>query len=357
MEKLRCLIRDKLWANRVMRLTLLCFAGMLLCALVLIPSALAAGSAVVIEDDPTPAPKSSAALPVQTLPPLVKPGATVRPRETPLPASPDPSMDDEWNDQVWDYRGEISSPREEQPVQEQTYIAPYYLKVNVSANTVTVYSADEDGNYTQPYMAMICSTGAATPWSGVYRLGYRWSWLALFGNVYGQYVTQITGNILFHSVPYLVSGDKSSLEYWEFDQLGTSCSMGCVRLQVCDAQWIYYNRDLIAGVEFYSSSDPGPLGKPSAPLISDNERCRGWDPTDPDPGNPWRSEPEPEESPEPTETPTPEESPTPEAGLAPAPDDSVILVDPEPEPEPTPEPEPEPTPETDIVIEDPPGGA
>ena len=34
------------------------------------------------------------------------------------------------------------------------------------------------------------------------------------GDVYGQYSTWICDDILFHSVPYLKSGDKSSLEYW-----------------------------------------------------------------------------------------------------------------------------------------------
>ena len=102
-------------------------------------------------------------------------------------------------------------------------------------------------------------------------------------------MTQIDGNILFHSVPYLTMYDRGSLEYWEYDQLGTACSMGCVRLQVADAKWIYDNRDGIAGVEFYSSDVAGPLGKPDLTPISGNMDCRGWDPTDPDEANPWRS--------------------------------------------------------------------
>ena len=42
-------------------------------------------------------------------------------------------------------------------------------------------------------------------------------------------------------------------------------------------------------MEFYQDENPGPLGKPSAPLISDNELRCGWDPTDPDRDNPWYS--------------------------------------------------------------------
>ncbi|MDD6262172.1 MAG: L,D-transpeptidase [Clostridiales bacterium] len=171
---------------------------------------------------------------------------------------------------------------------------PYYVKVNVLRNTITVYGKDENGFHTVPLRAMVCSTGSDTPQSGIYSLSYQgqWPWLRLFGNVNGRYCTQITGNILFHSVPYLTYGDKGSLEYWEFDKLGTSASMGCVRLILSDAIWIYNNMRQIAGVEFYSDPVPGPLGKPVAPKISENEACRNWDPSDTDPESPWNNLPE-----------------------------------------------------------------
>ena len=166
---------------------------------------------------------------------------------------------------------------------------PYYLKVNTLCNTVTVYAKDKDGYHTVPIKAMICSTGEATPQNEIHSLHKKgkWPWLALYGNVYGRYVTQINGDILFHSVPYLRYGDKGSLKYVEYDKLGTSCSMGCIRMTLEDAIWIYVNRSNIASVEFYSSEDPGPLGKPTAQIISQNETCRGWDPTDTDPTSPW----------------------------------------------------------------------
>ena len=169
-------------------------------------------------------------------------------------------------------------------------------------------------------------------------------------------------------MPYLTNNDPGSLEYWEFDKLGTSCSMGCVRLQVRDAKWIYENAWQIAGIEFYSSSDPGPLGKPGAPQIGGNEYARGWDPTDPDSRNPWVNPtpeptvsptpsptpeptpseppieeitPQPTETPEPTPTPTPEPAGTPEPTPTPTPEPTET---PEPTPTPTPTPEPTPTP-------------
>lgn len=167
---------------------------------------------------------------------------------------------------------------------------PYYIKVNYGAQVVTIYKQDEDGDYTIPYKAMVCSTGVATPTSGVYSIPARWEWLGLQGDVYGHYSTQIKGNILFHSVPYLTRGDKSSLEYWEYDKLGTYASAGCIRLTVADAKWIFYNCARGTKVEFYSSSNPGPLGKPSARKISSYpDYLRNWDPTDPDSSNPWHT--------------------------------------------------------------------
>ena len=167
---------------------------------------------------------------------------------------------------------------------------PYYIKVNYGAQVVTIYKKDTDGNYTIPVKAMVCSTGEATPTSGVYKIKERWNWLGLQGNVYGHYSTQIVGNILFHSVPYLERGNPASLEYWEYDKLGTYASAGCIRLTVVDAMWIFNNCARGTLVEFYSSSNPGPLGKPIAKKITNAEgNLKNWDPTDPDSNNPWKT--------------------------------------------------------------------
>ncbi len=164
----------------------------------------------------------------------------------------------------------------------------YYIKINYTANVVTVYTKDSDGNYTVPVKAIVCSTGKATPTGGVYKMSNKYRWHQLNGGVYGQYCSRITGHILFHSVPY-ANNTPDSLKYVAYDKLGTKASAGCIRLTCQDAMWIYNNCSSGTYVEFYSSSDPGPLGKPSAKKISSNEKCRNWDPTDPTPGNPWHT--------------------------------------------------------------------
>ena len=218
--------------------------------------------------------------------------------------------------EVGDFEGELIEPleeieeaQEEEKVEEKadkaenkstpsnttaTGTKPYYIRVNKQANVVTVYGKDANGNYTVPVRAMVCSTGSYTPPCGKYprtayrTTGYKARWNYLQGAVYGQYATQITGNILFHSVPY-TQKDPSALEYWEYDKLGTSASLGCIRLTVRDAKWIYDNISSGTTVEFYSESNPGPLGKPGAQKISSNVEYRGWDLTDPSQENPWKN--------------------------------------------------------------------
>lgn len=167
----------------------------------------------------------------------------------------------------------------------------YRLEVNCEQNVVNVYEKDENGEYTNCIKAMLCSIGPATPMSGTYSLKKYggWEWKGLFGDVYGQYATQITGNILFHSVPYTEKYNKASLEYWEYDKLGTPASMGCIRLTVRNAKWIYDNCAAGTKVMFYSDANPGPLGKPTEQKISSEGNYNSWDPTDPDPNNPWKN--------------------------------------------------------------------
>lgn len=164
---------------------------------------------------------------------------------------------------------------------------PYSIKVNKTQNVVTVYAVGEDGYYSKPVKAMVCSVGESgnTP-DGVYDLGERAEWLPLEGEVYGQYATRITGSILFHSVPYFTQS-KADLEIEEYNKLGNSVSAGCVRLSVIDAKWIYDNCSEMTYVEIFESEYDGPLGKPVAAVISSGGVEGNWDPTDPDRENPY----------------------------------------------------------------------
>lgn len=171
------------------------------------------------------------------------------------------------------------------PQSEQHYL----IKVNRTQNIVTVYTADDKGQFTKPYKAMVCSVGLndETP-TGTFKTTDKYTWRLLSGNVYGQYATRITGHILFHSVPYYTQ-DKGDLESEEYNKLGQAASLGCVRLSVEDAKWIYDNCKQGTAVTIYDSANPEPLTPPSPKKIDLSDSRKGWDPTDPDPSNPWRS--------------------------------------------------------------------
>lgn len=164
---------------------------------------------------------------------------------------------------------------------------PYLLAVNRAASTVTVYAADAGNRYTVPFMAMVCSGGEDTP-TGYWTTPVNYEWRLLLGPSYGQYATRIYGGYLFHSVPYY-SQHKDDVEYDQFNQLGSIASLGCIRLMVVDVKWIYDNCPIGTPVVIYDDEEnPGPMGKPGT-IYTDpkDEEKRGWDPTDPDPANPW----------------------------------------------------------------------
>lgn len=164
---------------------------------------------------------------------------------------------------------------------------PYMLAVNRAGSTVTVLTADSEGRYTVPYMAFVCSGGESTP-LGYYVTKVNYDWRLLSGPCYGQFATRFWDSFLFHSVPYYTE-HQDDLEYDQYNQLGTAASLGCIRLSVVDAKWIYDNCPIGTRVVTYDdAANPGPMGKPGT-IYTDpaDTSLRGWDPTDPDPRNPW----------------------------------------------------------------------
>ena len=155
----------------------------------------------------------------------------------------------------------------------------YAIKVNRTANCVTVYTYDEKGKYTVPVRAMVCSTGLNNATiTGNYTIGIKTEWLFLVGDVFGRYISGISGDYLFHSVPYYTLNEQD-LEVEEFNKLGEQASQGCVRLAVSDAKWIYDNCPTGMAVNIYDDVETaGPLGKPDTIKITDF--TNKWDPTD-----------------------------------------------------------------------------
>lgn len=164
---------------------------------------------------------------------------------------------------------------------------PYALTVYTDKNVVIVYGRDSEGQFAHAVKVFICSTGISTPRNSTYSLQRKYEWKALIHGVWGQYSSWVTGDILIHSVPYYATS-KSALNSAAYNLLGTSASAGCIRMRVCDCKWIYdycpcgTSVTFVTGVELpesveYPTYEPIDLSSPDA----------GWDPTDPDPENPW----------------------------------------------------------------------
>lgn len=187
-------------------------------------------------------------------------------------------------------KNETEEQREWTKQQVKKGEAPYYIKISRSENVMMVYGRDEYGNYNRLVKTFIASTGKndASP-IGVYTVDkqFQWRWAEMFGGAQAQYVTRITGFYLMHSVPYY-ERREDALKWEEFNKLGEQASMGCVRLQLGDAKWIYDNVTTGTKVEIYDGALPAGVVKPVAPKLEVTEPRRGWDPTNPLPMNPWR---------------------------------------------------------------------
>lgn len=170
----------------------------------------------------------------------------------------------------------------------------YVIYVNSAFNCVTVKQQDKNGVLT-PIRSFVCSCGREgheTP-EGTFQTSDYYEWRKMVDGTYGRYAVRFNGQILFHSAPYLEES-PDTLEWEEYNKLGQSASLGCVRMSLKDAKWIYDNCKPGTKVVVYSDNEyAGDLGKPSAAKIDANSSCKAWDPTDTDINNPWLTGVEP----------------------------------------------------------------
>lgn len=165
----------------------------------------------------------------------------------------------------------------------------FSIRVNKETCTVTVYLKEENGDLT-PYKAMVCSIGREghdTPEGKGYKTSDYYDWRLMVDNTYGRYAVRFNGSIMFHSVPYYKS-KKNSLEWQDYNKLGMPASLGCIRLAVADAKWIFDNCKRGTEVEVYSGpASTDPLGTPEPIKLDTKSEYRDWDPTDLTKENPW----------------------------------------------------------------------
>lgn len=121
-----------------------------------------------------------------------------------------------------------------QKAQSYSSSTNYLILVNRTSHTVNIFQGKQ-GNWAT-IKSFSCTDGNATP-NGTYTIG---SHTYHFGEEKGYtcwYATQITGEILFHSVLY----NPNSMTSIQDGRLGITASHGCIRLDINNAKWIYEN--------------------------------------------------------------------------------------------------------------------
>ncbi|WP_315070485.1 L,D-transpeptidase [uncultured Clostridium sp.] len=113
----------------------------------------------------------------------------------------------------------------------------YLINVNIKNQKTYIYKGKADNwKLVKTYSCSTGITGEDTP-SGSFSIKEKGDWF--FSEKYnegGKYWTQITGDILFHSVPF----DKDKTTVLDYT-MNKPSSHGCIRLALDDAKWIYNN--------------------------------------------------------------------------------------------------------------------
>ena len=173
------------------------------------------------------------------------------------------------------------------------------LVVYTGSQSVVGY-VGKDGDWEEQRI-MICSSGRKnhdTP-TGTTKITDRYTYKKLGttedSHCYGFYASRFRTHHLFHSVPISEKATKADEGHYmcnmhKYEKLGTVASDGCVRMTVADAKWIYEFSET-GKVTVCVTRDKGPTPeKPPAIIWEEpytDKNGYGWDPTDPDPRNPY----------------------------------------------------------------------
>ena len=195
---------------------------------------------------------------------------------TPTPSRPRPSYD-----------ANIPSPGQ---------VLEYRIEVSIAAQIVTVYRL-ADNSIVKQFLCSTGTTSSPTP-LGSYQIQRKEQWLYFpeFNNVWGQYTSNITGQIWFHSITYSQK-DPATLSAKGYNNLGQRMSHGCIRMACGDVYWIFQNCpvrttvDIIEGTPNPALQQQLKAALPALRMVYDSSKGKNvyWDPTDPNPNNPWNN--------------------------------------------------------------------
>ena len=159
----------------------------------------------------------------------------------------------------------------------------YYLLVDKESFAFSVFTYDENGDYTILLHTFPYALGTSDRMTavGVWEISSKGPWKDWRTGAYSPYYCRFTAGLYMHGSLY--DGKNSGNMYTNsYEDIGTKATSGCIRTTVEAAEWVYYNCPAGTIIEIVEES---PLvvypGKPA--IDPDYPR---WDPTDPNkPGN------------------------------------------------------------------------
>ncbi len=122
--------------------------------------------------------------------------------------------------------------------------SPYYILVDRAACLTHVFTVGDDGTYCRLIRTMICSVGreghrTPTGTFKIYEHTAKGGWVYMADGTYAIWSMRFrTGGYMFHTVCFKNKGDAQPIPE-EVAALGRPASLGCVRLSVEDAMWLY----------------------------------------------------------------------------------------------------------------------
>jgi lipoprotein-anchoring transpeptidase ErfK/SrfK len=152
---------------------------------------------------------------------------------------------------------------------------PYLIYVSKESYTIAILGLDSSNEYSR--VIRLFSTGigkAGQTRAGTYTIESKERWHSWSGNAYSPYASRHSGGLYIHG-PLYSAKDSDKMLPGSYNEIGTSCSSGCLRTTCSAAAWVYYNcpigtKIIIANDSKYVVSHPTRINS-----------TQTYDPTDP----------------------------------------------------------------------------
>ncbi len=170
---------------------------------------------------------------------------------------------------------------------------PFEVYVFLDEQIAAVYDVSEPGTR-RLVRAFPVSTGefAGNTPLGSSLIGQKHEVGLMFDGSWGLYTSQLNGPVLFHSIPsYGADGHVGVLPEYT-NNLGTACSHGCVRLMANASLFIYLYVPTGSQAHVLQNAADFPEIPEALEALKVPEDGPHWDPTNPNPENPYLQNPE-----------------------------------------------------------------